>query len=438
VIDRIIILVIVNVLFFWKTLKFKYVSDDLSVYMKTKDKKYKPFERICKQLLGEIRVSEKQDHAITLVLHALCSVFLYTAFGCNDVSFLAALLFTVNPANNQGSVWIAGRGYVYPTLFFLMAMTFLYAAPVFLYMATYFHAGYLALVMFVFSPLWWFVFFMPIIWILGWKNFREAVTRKINQEMFSEDKKVHPKKLILFFKTLGFYFSLTLVPFRNTFYHSFLQSAAGNDIMKKRAYKMDRFFFIGITVFSLFAWYILTHCNMISFAMVWFIITIAPFCNLFRLSQEIAERYMYLPCVGIMYLLATFTAEYPLLYTAFLSMYATKLWFYMDAYRDDYFIAEVSCLNSPDSWYSWHIRAMKRWESGEAREALTLWTMAKMISPKEFKVLFNIGTVLTACGNKNDSKAFVEEAMKNVPEGQEDMANKIYENYLKGEMCVLL
>jgi hypothetical protein len=95
-----------------------------------------------------------------------------------------------------------------------------------------------------------------------------------------------------------------------------------------------------------------------------------------------------------MFVLAAVLVHHPVIAAAWVAMYATKMWFYMDAFQDDYYLIEQACLNSPDSWYAWHVRAMKRWESRSYQEAIILWTMAQMISPNEMKLHINIATAL--------------------------------------------
>jgi len=305
VISNAIIIFCVSVLFYFKTSRFNYVSDDIPVYQKSKDRSQHWFHKRWLQLEGSTRVTPKQDHWITIIIHALVSSLIYVAFGATPISFMAALMFCFNPSNNQGSVWISGRGYVLPTMWFLLSMIVPLACPFFFYFASAFNAGFLAMIMFAqISP--WFMLAIGIVWVFRWKQFKRNVKNKMDKEMFGHDKKIHPRKLILFFKTMGFYVTLGIIPFRNTFYHEFMQSAAGNDIMRKRAYKIDQFFFIGITFVSLSAWYILTHHNVLAFALTWYIVSIAPFCNLVRCSQEIAERYCYLPNVGLSYCLSYF------------------------------------------------------------------------------------------------------------------------------------
>lgn len=439
-VDNILLIVLASLVFFYRTFKYNYCSDDIPTYNATKEK-YKDcwWKRLFWNIEGSIKVGQFRDHIITWILHTLVCVYIYIGFGANSVSLIAAFLFMVNPVNNQGSIWISGRGYVLPTLLLLLAVSYPTAAPVFVFLTAYFHTGFLTLLMFSVSPLYLYMILVSISWLFWSRRFHGLVKQKVKTEMFGEDKKVHPKKLILFFKTFGYYFALCFFPFRTAFYHAYMQSMAGNDMMKRRAYKIDKFFFIGLTSFIVMISYIATHLfTMESLALAWWICGIAPYCNLFRVQQEIAERYCYLPLVGFSYMLASFIHTNPAVVAMFLTMYATKLWFYMPAYKDDYFLSETARIVSRDSWFVWHIAAMKRWDTGALKEATTLWVMAKMISPHEFKVLYNIATCLKFLRNDKEAAEYLELAMQNVPEGQEKEIKKLYDDFKNGKAAIIL
>lgn len=122
----------------------------------------------------------------------------------------------------------------------------------------------------------------------------------------------------------------------------------------------------------------------------------------------------------------------------FFFMYATKMWFLMDQYTDDYFLCETACLNSPDSWFAWHIRGMGRWERKSFQEAVIIWTMARMISPKEFKINFNLATALALAKHKDESLTFLKLAEDNIPAGQEKESGVLIERWKKGEYSIIL
>lgn len=442
--EKIYIILLVNLIFYFKCLRYNYVSDDIpSSRRKEEHPKWKYWLLV---LEGHLKSTPQIDHAITTFIHALVCVFIYTGFrsieilstSTDNVSFLAALLFCVNPINNQASVWISGRGYALSALGMTSAMTFPALGIIFLTLATYSNAGFLAPLCLIGSKFSWLLLFMPAVWFFHSKRFKTNVVNKMKMEMYKEDKRIHPIKLILAIKTFGFYLTHAIIPIKTTFYHSYFQSMAGCGKEKAYSFK-DKFLWIGIiTILCIIKYWITTQWNMVSFALLWWCVCLAPFCNLFRLQQEIGERYCYLPTIGLMIVLAAILQPYPLAISFFLGMYMTKLWFYADIYKDDYFLIEGSKLHSPDSWFSWHVAGMKRWDSQSHQEAVILWTMARMISPKEFKLNFNIATALKLAKHDKEALDFLKIAEDNIPGGQENDAGKLIDDWKKGQMTIIL
>lgn len=435
-IEKICIIALANILFYAKTITYQYCSDDIPVNHRPKSKsKWKHWLEV---LRSEERHSTQVDHLITILIHTLICIFIYIGFGSNNISFIAALLFSFNPANNQVAVWIAGRPYALSAMGLVASMSMPFCAPLFLLGSTYFNAGFAAPIVFIASPWWWFIFFLPFIWIYQYKRFKSQVLNKVSMEMYVEDRSIKPEKFVLAIKTFGFYTIHALIPIKTTFYHSFLQSAAGSQ--KDKAYTMNcRFFWIGIIfIISIISYLILHRWDLTNFALVWWVMGILPFCNFIRIQQEIAERYMYLPNIGLMYFVSSILYTNPVMYTAFITMYATKMWFYMDCYHDDFYLTEVAALNSPQSWFAWHVKAMKRWDAKSHQEAVIYWTMARNISPKEFKLNMNLASALKLGGLVKESDSFYKIAMENIPAGQEKQVAEITKGWNEGQCAILL
>jgi hypothetical protein len=306
---NIIIILAVNVILFARCIKYGYVSDDCPT-AKTRPEFKNKIHKWFLWFIGAWKFKSQYEHLLTLILHALVGVFIYTAFGSNNVSFFAALLFSVNPANNQGSIWISGRGYVLPPLMLLISLSMPFLAPFFLWAMGYFNMGFIAPLTLVGSKSAYLLALMPLVWLFWLKKFKKDVKFKLAFEQTDEDKKFHLGKIILAIKTIGFYFALGLIPFRITFYHSFIQSCAGNEISKKKAYTIkDKFFWIGLGIIVFWIVYSLHKWDMISYGLWWFFITIAPFSNIKRLQQEISDRYLYMPLIGLMLALSYFILE---------------------------------------------------------------------------------------------------------------------------------
>lgn len=449
-------IVIVNLALYMKTLRYKFVSDDFTVWKNppvaknlwhrlwlevTGQKKIYArsirFARANGKLYMAIIRCEEMEHLFTIALHTAICVTIYFAFGASWVSFVAAMLYSTNPVNNQGTIWPSGRGYVYPILFLLLAMALPMASPLFLYAGTWYTAGFLAPLALIGSKWWYLLGLMPVIWYLHTKKFTKAVKNKQNMECFDEDKVIHPRKLILAVKTFGFYLTLCIIPFRITFYHNFLQSAAGS--MKHKCYTLCRYFWIGVAgIVGMVAYGCLLPWDTFIWALLAFSLTIIPFCNFVRANQEIAERFAALPNVFLMYALAHLIAPYTALFTAFLAFYATRTFYTLTLYKDEYFITEHAIIEDPHAWWAWHCRAMKRWDTQSYKEALILWVMAKLISPREFKVLMNIATCLRLLKNDKEADEYLELAAQNVVAGQEAEAARFIAEHKKGKLPILL
>jgi len=119
-------------------------------------------------------------------------------------------------------------------------------------------------------------------------------------------------------------------------------------------------------------------------------------------------------------------------------MYATRNWFVINMYKDNYWLSEASCFFSPDSWFAWHVRGNARWEVQSYREASIMWVMAHMISPTEFKVLVNLATVLRSLKNNEEAERYLKIAEANIPLGQEIQASKLIADHRKGNCGILI
>lgn len=451
------LIIVVNLLLYFKTLRFKLVSDDFTVFKNPPVFK-NPWHKAWLRFIGAAKLqnnshhllrhnkktyfaitkSDEMEHLIALLIHIAICISIYFAFGANYISFVASLFYSTNPANNQGTIWPGGRGYALPALSLMLAMAIPWVSPILLWFCSWFTIGFLAPLALIGSTKWYILASMPIIWFLHYKKYTKAITLKHSVEAFDADRKWHWRKIVIFFKTYGFYLIFCLIPFRITFYHNFLQSMAGNEIMKKRAESMDRYFWTGILSFIGIITYAIISWNPLSWALVAFTITIAPFCNVIRANQEIAERFVTVPNLFLMYALALLVSAYPPLITAFLVFYFTRTFYTLIIYKDEYFITEAAVIEDPHAWWAWHCRAMKRWDTQSYKEALILWVMAKLISPKEFKILMNIATCLRMLGNHEEADHHLKLAEENIVKGQEKQAMEYIEAHRKGKLPILL
>src|SRR3990172_46092 len=228
--ENVALIIIANFALYLKTLKFKFVSDDFSVFHNPPvfknawHKRWLQFTGACKlkgttysfvwhkgKLILGITKTEEFEHLLALLIHAAICVLIYTGLGANQVSFVAALLYSVNPVNNQGTIWPGCRGYALPILSLLLSMAVPILSPILLYFCSWYTIGFLAPLTLIGSHRWYLLGLMPIIWWLHSRKFVTAISSKAKLESFDEDRNYGPWKIIIFLKTYGFYLILCLI-----------------------------------------------------------------------------------------------------------------------------------------------------------------------------------------------------------------------------------
>jgi|GEM_PF-6815541 hypothetical protein len=378
--------------------------------------------------------SKKLAHLFTLLFHAANSIMIYYAFGSNSVSFMAAVLFAVNPAGTQGSVWMSARGYSIATLTALLMWVFPAYAPIlyffnFAIAATNFNF-ILTPAMFILSDYWWYIFLIPA----GALTFLWYYKKLIGPRWGGSTKIMtafKPVKIILYFKTLGYYFLMGLMPFRLGIYHKFLYSYGLSDKDNKECHRIDGYFFLGLTVMSILICNIKNiYTDQAVFGLFWFVLFISQWCNVITIQQSIAERYIYLPLVGLMLMMSNLLAKIPVedsgLYlqtivtTAFFVYYLVRTIFHIPAYKDEMAQADSNIMNYPDlySCYTW--KGLLEKKAGHNFIALETWFKGWKLRKNDFRLNNNIAVMLTDMGHLKDAEAFLENAEKNIiPEQRE-------------------
>ena len=423
-----LIIVLINLVFYFRTLSLGYVSDDLpALNVKYKNR----WERILKCLIAHPTGNKQIDHGLSIVAHTLVCLLIYLALGQNHISFIAAVLYSVNPANNQGSIWISGRGYVWCTALTLAGLLWPYVSPLSALAASINPAGFFSPLAYIGSERWYLAGVVILPWIFKHRKLKREIKDRRKREAVAFDKRFSLAKIIIAIKIYGFYFIFCLFAFRLTWYHSFMQSGAGggNPIERKKALRLDWTFWLGLSLICYIIYSAIFDWTTASWGLFWYSMCIAPYLNLVRMSQEISERYVYMANIGVMYALAHYIPQEAVM--VLLGVYMTRLYFYyIKAYKDDYWTIETAVSEDPRGWYGWHTRAHKRWGQQSYREALNMWVMAKMISPKEFKILFNIAVVLKILRKDKESKEYMRLAMANVVKGQEQRAKELYDEFI--------
>ncbi len=234
------------------------------------------------------------------------------------LGFFVAAVFAVHPGISEAVVWISGGMYPQYSFFFLLALTLyvfsknnkkLYIASIFSYLFAFMSHPQMPLALFLIFPLWEFCFgppngglrknwaktipfallaFLYVFVSLGGLPERTTTLQSTHYQQGGID---NPAVLIPV--ALFSYFELTFFPKTLTLYHSELAFAPAQYIL------MIILSLILLTV----AFVGLKKNKLIFFGSMFFLIALSPTLTPFRLNWIVAERYLYLPIIGILIIL---------------------------------------------------------------------------------------------------------------------------------------
>ncbi len=243
------------------------------------------------------------------------SVFLiYAIFSLlysKRLALIVASIFAVHPALAEGVVWISGGSYPQYTFFFLLAFLFYilaksntkyYWLSIFSFLFMFMSHPQMPVPLFIIFPLWEFLFgnlkknwvkslpFLAITiayLIIIFASLPERETAL--QSVYYQEKGID-NPFVLIPVAFTSYFELLFFPKILTLYHSELAFGAINFAIRAG---ITILFFAGI-IFSF------KKNKFIFFWLSFFIIALSPTLTPFRLNWIVAERYLYLPSLGIL------------------------------------------------------------------------------------------------------------------------------------------
>jgi hypothetical protein len=405
--DKILIIIVINLIFYFKTLRFGYVSDDITTSRVAKTGKF--WVDAWRQFRGFCYFDSKFEHLTSLILHTINCVLIYIAFGCSDISFWAAMLFGINPANYQGGIWLSGRGYAQSAscalLIMLTSNPLFYFAGLFLGVSI-FPAAFLKIQWIPFALLWAVLIIMKLPGNFGYFANRSGISEVMRGFKL--------ERVIIAVKTFGYYLQFCLFPRRLGMYHTSLYTFGMNERENERWLKLDLFFWSSFIGLGIFLYLLASDLFGVSYYLWWYLIFIGIWCNLLPMHQQpIAERFVYVANIGLMMAVSTIFYEYA---GYILVYYAARNWLQMEAYRDNQAFLEfnVSKNNFPKSIFGWRIKGEhERYDLNRHFKALETWYEGFKVDKEDSVINWHIAKTLCEMSKFDDAKYHLDIAKKN-------------------------
>lgn len=347
--------------------------------------------------------------------HCVNTFLIYTLWG-----WAPALLFAVHPMAIWGTAWCTGNYYATTTLFTLVSYYFLVTFPNWwgAGIATVFYTAALNstfdAILFPFLTMfipWGWVMFAPLAIFLNGKKFRTGLKSRTDLVKGSkvETTRFELKRIVYMTKVIARYTYTTLVPMR-----IYMFSLWGERMRNKQCdwdsyHAMNKEFWASLAlILSVF----LSGLIICPAGIWWFFILIFVHSHFQVIGQTFAQRYLYLPMIGLCVVAGTLLSPYPLVVIAVAGWLACKTHNAIPGFKNMVEFFENDIRENPDRGLCYSSYAQFLIASGghlytRPPEVINyisyLIRKSVRLSPDEWKIFLNYSTYLTKIGRLDEA-----------------------------------
>lgn len=430
------ILIVINLILLFKTIWYGKCLDDISVKVR---KASNPIKHIWWIFKGR---AANETSYLSRIFSILCqiinSILILYVFGqMPKIAFLTALLWTINPAINHSACWMNARRYQVSTMLILIGFCIPKLFGLFYLMTPYWQINALLSPILWIGTKYWFWSLLPLLALLmidlstqrkGWRRLKLInwfIARRkhiANGELL----RLRPMKFVVVCKTYAYYLRLALFPNKISIYYNFLHVFGMHPDEDKLAYKLDKWFWIGlISYLGTIAAIICLWGSPISFGLLWFFILIKNWENWITVHQPIGLRYLYLCSIGLFYALSNVLYLLPTNYrliaiTAFITHYLIYHFHSLWQYKDIHMQLDHGLTVSPG-----HVKAtFMKWiilmQCNDINYAFILARAAITIRPKNFKCNWLMANTLVPTRQFDLARKHIKVCVDNLIPGKEE------------------
>lgn len=251
--------------------------------------------------------NQYQEYAFNIALHYInCCLILHMTH-----SLIPALLYLFNPINNQTVLWMNGRRYALSILAVLIVWNWHWTALFLFPTLGFLHiSGIVAPLLFCWTKYWPLIpvglIFTGLVFCKFW--YPIFLMRISEFKKGNENQNLNWRKSILYVKSVGYNFVNCIFPNKPAMYHNFIFYFSNDPENTALGYSFNFEFFKGLAVLGFLGYMIVVQHNFWAF---WFLLFISPWCNIYQVTMNAADRYCSLANVGAMILFAGLITHLP-------------------------------------------------------------------------------------------------------------------------------
>jgi hypothetical protein len=155
----------------------------------------------------------------------------------------------------------------------------------------------------------------------------------------------YPRKLAVMTKVMAYYIRINVFPNKLAFFRQMGYQYNQRDEETKEMNSFNGQFWMSLALVVTFAF---TGWQFSPFGTIWFLVTLAPFTQFKLLGQFIAERYLYLPQLGIYLIIVGAFGNSPVVMAVILTAYIYRSHIYIPSFRKIENLYKNGIQNYPD------------------------------------------------------------------------------------------
>lgn len=363
----------------------------------------------------------KWRHLFLIITHALNVIVINIIWG-----WKVALIFAIHPLSVPCTAWITGGYYSVTAFLTLTAYYFIHTYGLLgsLIGSTFFTAALGSTItcigfpfLFLFGEHQGLLCFWPLFMYLFGKRFITGFGIRNSGRGDS----ITWRKLAVMPKVVAYYALIALVPNQLCFFRQFGFEYTRNSKMEKDVNAFNFEFYLSAVFISLLAY---VGWTISPFGTLWFFGTIAPFSQFKMLGQFIAERYSYLPNIGVAIVLGTALSTHPYLFTILVTLYIYRSHTYIPAYNHMKDLYLDGIRNYPECVTNYANLAEYYIQSGDSLRCYQMLEQGFKIDPDCFLLHCNMAAYWIRVNNLERGLAHSKRAIE-VHANKEDMAARV-------------
>lgn len=404
-----------------RTLNYRYVIDDI-----VKRNGYLYEVPDCPPPVDFFNTKPSWYYRIFMIsMHVVNVAIIYMLWGWGP-----ALIFAVHPQAVWGVAWVTGNYYATAAYFTLIAyflahqfpniLGVIVALPIFAAAlnSTVCPINFPFLATVILWP-WGIAFFWPLIAFLTGKRFKTGIKIRYSYKENKKqvDERFTIKRLILMTKVIARYTYDSIAPIRLGFFGPMGQHILDDKDIYNKYHSLDKDFWLSFLIIgSVFILGIFVNWE----AILWFFMLIAIHSQFNITGQFYAQRYLYLPIIGLCVIAGQLLQPYPILLTIVVTYLVIRTNEFIPAWKhiNDLYLNDIkNYSDSPQVYnnYAQWLMSTGNLKNHQVNElAMSLFKAEEIATNKkikDFAIPMNIAAFFATVGNWGEAYTYTIKSM---------------------------